>query len=189
MGECEICGAGHGFPGGESGLGTDHGSHPVVGRLVPDLVADLSTAPNPREAVASAVRAVRDQIAYEPGITSVSTRASEAWLARRGVCQDFTHATLATLRALGIPSRYVSGYLHTEEPAPGRTLVGESHAWLECWDGQWHAVDPTNDRSVGSALVVVARGRDYADVPPIIGIFAGGPGASQRVEVNITQVE
>lgn len=154
-----------------------------------DLVADLATAPNPRAAVLGCVRAVRERIAYEPGITSVTTTASEAWTAGRGVCQDFTHATLAILRALGIPARYISGYLHTEEPSPGRTVVGESHAWVECWDGGWTAVDPTNDRRVGAAHVLVARGRDYADVPPLSGVFAGGPSSGQSVEVQITQAE
>jgi len=157
--------------------------------LAADVVAELAAAPTPRDAIVGCVRAVRNQIAYEPGITSVATTASEAWAAGRGVCQDFSHATLAILRALGIPARYISGYLHTEEPAPGRTVVGESHAWVECWDGEWNAVDPTNDRRVGAAHVLVARGRDYADVPPITGIFAGGPGAGQSVEVQITQVE
>jgi transglutaminase-like putative cysteine protease len=82
----------------------------------------------------------------------------------------------------------VSGYLHTEEPAMGRTVTGESHAWVEYWDGAWHAVDPTNDRSVGGAHVLVARGRDYADVPPLKGIYAGGQSEDLGVTVEITQV-
>ncbi len=86
------------------------------------------------------------------------------------------------------PARYVSGYLHTEDPAPGQTVVGESHAWVEYWDGQWHAVDPTNDRAVGSAHVIVARGRDYADVPPLKGIYAGGFSEGLGVSVEITQL-
>ena len=127
-------------------------------------------------------------LAYTPGVTDVSTTAAEAWQARHGVCQDFTHTTLSLLRATRIPAYYVSGYLHTEEPAHGQTVTGESHAWVEYWDGQWHALDPTNDRSVGAAHVVVARGRDYADVPPLKGIYAGGHSEALGVSVDITQL-
>lgn len=82
----------------------------------------------------------------------------------------------------------MSGYLHTEERTPGQTVVGESHAWVEYWDGGWHAVDPTNDRAVGVAHVIVARGRDYADVPPLKGIYAGGQIEDLGVSVEITQL-
>jgi transglutaminase-like putative cysteine protease len=118
----------------------------------------------------------------------VYTTAAEAWAAGHGVCQDFTHVLLSVLRTVGIPARYVSGYLHTEHEAPGDTVVGESHAWVEYWDGQWHALDPTNDRSVGSAHVIVARGRDYSDVAPVSGIYAGGQSAGFVVSVSITQL-
>ncbi len=67
-------------------------------------------------------------------------------------------------------------------------MTGESHAWVEYWDGQWQAVDPTNDRAVGSAHVIVARGRDYADVPPLKGIYAGGQSEGLGVSVEITQL-
>jgi transglutaminase-like putative cysteine protease len=134
------------------------------------------------------MQAVRERLSYTPGVTDVSTTAGEAWASGHGVCQDFTHATMSLLRAAGIPARYVSGYLHTEEPTPGRTVTGESHAWVEYWDATWHAVDPTNDRSVGGAHVVVARGRDYADVPPLKGIYAGGQSEDLGVTVEITQV-
>ena len=67
-------------------------------------------------------------------------------------------------------------------------MHGESHAWVEAWDGEWRAFDPTNDRSVGSAHVTVARGRDYADVPPLKGIYAGGRSEALGVSVEITQL-
>ena len=111
-----------------------------------------------------------------------------AWAVGAGVCQDYSHTLLSLLRPLGIPARYVSGYLHDEEESPGLTVVGESHAWIEVWNGGWEAYDPTNDRSVGSAHVVVARGRDYADVPPLKGIYAGGASESLGVTVEITQL-
>ena len=144
-------------------------------------------APTPQQAVQVAVGLVRDRIAYTPGVTTVYTTAREAWAEGHGVCQDFTHATLALLRAAGIPARYVSGYLHSLEEQPGETVAGESHAWVEYWDGDWHAVDPTNDREVGAAHVVVAHGRDYADVPPLKGIYAGGASEALGVVVEITQ--
>jgi transglutaminase-like putative cysteine protease len=152
------------------------------------IVDEMLACASPAEAATRAVAAVRARLAYTPGVTDVSTTAGEAWTSGHGVCQDFTHATLSLLRAAGIPARYVSGYLHTEEPAMGRTVTGESHAWVEYWDGSWHAVDPTNDRSVGGAHVLVARGRDYADVPPLKGIYAGGQSEDLGVTVEITQV-
>lgn len=153
-----------------------------------EIVEGMTAAPTPGDAARLAVEHVRERITYQPGATDVTTTATQAWAAGGGVCQDFTHATLSLLRAARIPARYVSGYLHTEEPAVGDTVVGESHAWVEYWDAGWHAVDPTNDRAVGSAHVIVARGRDYADVPPLKGIYAGGQSEGLGVSVEITQL-
>lgn len=166
-------------------------------RLVESIGADdgrwtvlegLRSLGTPRDAILGVVSAVRDQVAYDDDATTVRTTATQAWATRGGVCQDFTHTSLALLRALGVPARYVSGYLHTEEEAPGQTVVGESHAWVEAWDGGWFGLDPTNDRSVGAAHVVVARGRDYDDVPPLKGIYAGGASEALGVTVEITQL-
>jgi transglutaminase-like putative cysteine protease len=154
----------------------------------PQIVEQMLSRATPAAAARRAVDAVRERISYTPGVTDVTTTSSEAWASMHGVCQDFTHATLSLLRAAGIPARYVSGYLHTEEQTPGQTVVGESHAWVEYWDGAWQAMDPTNDRSVGSAHVIVARGRDYADVPPLKGIYAGGQSEGLGVSVEITQL-
>ncbi|MDD2818597.1 MAG: transglutaminase family protein [Candidatus Nanopelagicales bacterium] len=152
------------------------------------VVRDLRHTGSPAIAVHAAMEAVRNQITYTPGATNVSTTAGQAWASGVGVCQDFTHAMLSILRALRIPSRYVSGYLHCEEEAMGMTVTGESHAWVEYWDHGWHAIDPTNNRAVGAAHVVVARGRDYGDVPPLKGIYAGGKSGSLGVTVEITQI-
>lgn len=153
------------------------------------IVEILAQQETPQLAAVTAVHAVRDHVKYTPGMTSVSTTASEAWAHGHGVCQDFSHATLSLLRSVGIPARYVSGYLHTLDDAVGETVVGESHAWVEYWDGGWASVDPTNDRPVDSSHVVVARGRDYADVSPLKGIYAGGVSESLGVSVEITQLE
>lgn len=152
------------------------------------VVEQMLASDSPDTAVRIGVDAVRARITYTPGATTVSTTARQAWESGHGVCQDFSHALLSLLRACGIPARYVSGYLHTEEEAPGQTVIGESHAWVEYWDTDWRAIDPTNDRAVGSAHVVVARGRDYADVPPLMGIYAGGASEGLGVSVEITQI-
>ena len=160
-------------------------------RLDPDrasLVDHLSRLPAPADAVRGAIDATRGRIRYDDSATGVTTTAAEAWSIGGGVCQDYSHTVLSLLRSVGIPARYVSGYLHDEEDAAGRTVVGESHAWVEAWDGGWEAYDPTNDRAVGSAHVVVARGRDYADVPPLKGIYAGGLSEALGVSVEITQL-
>jgi transglutaminase-like putative cysteine protease len=152
------------------------------------IVEQLRRLPTPALAVRGAVEATRDRIRYDDSATGVTTTAAEAWAAGGGVCQDYSHTMLSLLRSMGIPARYVSGYLHDEEETPGRTVFGESHAWIEVWNGAWEAYDPTNDRSVGSAHVVVARGRDYADVPPLKGIYAGGASETLGVTVEITQL-
>lgn len=152
------------------------------------ILENLRVLSDPQSAVHAAMQAVRAQMSYTPGVTSVYTTAGQAWASGHGVCQDFTHVLLSLLRSLGIPARYVSGYLHTEQEAPGETVVGESHAWVEYWTGEWQALDPTNDRAVGAAHVIVARGRDYADVAPVTGIYAGGRSAGFVVSVSITQL-
>jgi len=119
----------------------------------------------------------------------VHTHATEAWSERKGVCQDIAHLSLGALRAIGIPARYVSGYLHpaTDASRLHEAVTGESHAWVEWWTGEWHGYDPTNDLPVGEHHVVVARGREYGDVTPLRGVFAGGATSDQEVEVRITQ--
>jgi transglutaminase-like putative cysteine protease len=152
------------------------------------LVEQFRSLPTPADAVNAVVDAVHRHMTYTPGVTSVFTTSAEAWATGHGVCQDFSHSSLSLLRALGIPARYVSGYLHTEDERIGETVVGESHAWVEAWFGGWEAFDPTNDRRVASAHVKVASGRDYRDVPPLKGLYAGGGSEALGVEVEITQL-
>jgi len=152
------------------------------------MLEELRALPTPMAAMEAVVAEVYSRIRYTPGVTSVSTTAAEAWAAAEGVCQDFSHASLSLLRALGIPARYVSGYLHTEEETIGEMVLGESHAWIEAWCGGWEAFDPTNDRRVASAHVKVASGRDYRDVPPLKGLYAGGGSEDLGVVVEITQL-
>ena len=126
---------------------------------------------------------------YVRGVTGVHSTASEAWAERKGVCQDIAHVALGALRSVGIPARYVSGYLHPDAGAAiGQTVIGESHAWVEWYAGEWRGYDPTNLAEVGELHVLVGRGRDYSDVSPLRGVYAG-PGASELfVSVEITRV-
>jgi transglutaminase-like putative cysteine protease len=144
---------------------------------------------NPLEAAGEIVSWVNQRVSYVPGATEVQTSAQEAWDMGEGVCQDMAHLTVALLREVGLPARYVSGYLHPMAAAePGDEMQGESHAWAEYWDGEWIACDPTNLAQVGERHVVVAVGRDYGDVPPLKGIYRGAPNSSMQVAVTVTRL-
>ncbi len=146
-------------------------------------------AASPTDAGAAAVGWVRDQLDYVTGTTGVHTSAIEAWHGGRGVCQDFAHLTLALARAMGIPARYCSGYLHPHpEAGIGQAVVGQSHAWVELWTGEWRGVDPTSGEDAGERHVLVARGRDYGDVTPIKGVLNGGLTAALEVGVELTRL-
>jgi transglutaminase-like putative cysteine protease len=150
----------------------------------------LRAAADPVATAEEAVRTVHGRLRYERGGTDTMTTAAGAWAAGHGVCQDFVHLTLAILRRVGIPSRYVSGYVHPSPAAvAGDTVDGESHAWVEAWTGDWWGIDPTNDVPADHRHVIVARGRDYADVPPIKGVYAGPAPQQMAVTVQITRVK
>ncbi|GHH60114.1 transglutaminase family protein [Lentzea cavernae] len=150
---------------------------------------ELKKGHTPSEAVLAASRWVWEQLMYQPGSTGVHSSAVDAWHERKGVCQDFAHLTLVLLRGMGIPSRYVSGYLHTKEDGALReTVRGESHAWIEAWTGGWWGYDPTNAMPVGPRHIWVALGRDYADVAPLKGIYSGGAATALEVTVDITRL-
>jgi len=133
--------------------------------------------------------AIGNAIEYMSGVTGVHSTAAEAWAGGKGVCQDIAHLALGALRSAGIPARYVSGYLHPKpDAAIGETVVGESHAWIEWFcGGQWRGYDPTNLIDIGDRHVLVGRGRDYNDVPPLRGVYAGAFGSQLFVSVEITR--
>jgi len=112
---------------------------------------------------------------YSPQATRVDSRIDEALQARRGVCQDFSHIFIALARQLGIPTRYVSGYLFRDEESADRSSDGATHAWAEAlMPGLgWVGFDPTNNVIAGERHIRVAIGRDYADVPPTRGVYKG----------------
>ncbi|WP_246078820.1 transglutaminase family protein [Modestobacter excelsi] len=157
---------------------------PVVAR-VRDVVGDAG----PREAGRLVCRFVHDHMEYLTGSTNVKTNAMQAWTSGKGVCQDISHVSVGLLRALGLPARYVSGYLHPRPSAQiGQAVTGESHAWVEWWDGGWSGYDPTNVVEIGTRHVTLARGRDYADVPPLKGIFSGPKSEGSTVTVEVTRL-
>jgi transglutaminase-like putative cysteine protease len=144
---------------------------------------------DPAEAADEIVSWVHEQVSYVPASTGVQTTAQEAWDAGQGVCQDMAHISVALLRAAGLPARYVSGYLHPDPRAePGRAVAGQSHAWAEYWTGEWVACDPTNLAPVAERHVVLGRGRDYADVSPLRGIYSGAPSVAMEVTVELTRL-
>jgi len=157
----------------------------------PDLVALASAVAgdlDPCRAAQAVAEAVGERITYMTGVTGVQSTAAESWGEGRGVCQDIAHVVLGALRSFGVPARYVSGYLHPDpHPSIGATVRGESHAWVEWWCGHWHGWDPTNGLPVGDRHVLVGRGRDYADVAPLRGVYAGPSGSELFVEVEITR--
>lgn len=144
-------------------------------------------AATPAEAVHALVTAIRDRVEYVPGSTEVHTRATEVWEAGAGVCQDLVHLGLGALRTAGIPARYVSGYvMPSRNPTVGQVQTGESHAWLQYWDGMWVGLDPTNDTAPGDFHVELGVGRDYFDVPPLKGVYSGPSESDMFVGVEVT---
>jgi len=136
---------------------------------------------------------IRRDFAFRPGATTVATPVARVVAQRAGVCQDFTHVMIAGLRALGLPSRYVSGYLRTRPP-PGqqpRRGADQSHAWVGVWLGPgqgWIDLDPTNDLIVCEEHVVLGWGRDFADVSPARGVILGGGEHDVTASVDLQPV-
>ena len=149
----------------------------------------LATTSNPCDAALEICNAIGNAVEYMQGVTGVHTTAAEAWAGRRGVCQDIAHLALGALRSVGIPARYISGYLHPlPNAAIGQTVAGESHAWVEWYCGTtWRGFDPTNLINIGDRHVAVGHGRDYNDVAPLRGVYAGPYGSQLFVKVEITR--
>lgn len=144
--------------------------------------------PQPHEDLSAFMTGLTTQLhrdfTYAPGATSVSTTLAQFAQDRRGVCQDYTHALLGICRSLGIPARYVSGYLYS-----GGEMIGAdaTHAWAEIlMPGQgWVGFDPTNDMLAGEKHIKIGHGRDYPDVSPVRGTYYGGGEARLTVEVRV----
>lgn len=160
------------------------------------------------DAAQDLMRRIHRHMTYESLSTEVNTPALQALTQRKGVCQDFAHIMVACCRAMGLPARYVSGYLLTQPPPGQPRLVGSdaSHAWASVYcpaqgggdkngavdstqPGQWLDFDPTNDRSPGEDYVTLATGRDFLDVSPLRGVIRGGARHHLSVAVTVTPLE
>ena len=143
----------------------------------------------PREAVVAAARWARSELDYIPGTTGVHSSGLDALEQSKGVCQDFAHLSLMVLRSMGIPARYVSGYLHPKRNAVvGKTVDGRSHAWIQAWTGSWWNYDPTNDTDITEQYISVGVGRDYSDVSPLKGVYSGEGATDLDVVVEVTRL-
>jgi transglutaminase-like putative cysteine protease len=144
---------------------------------------------DPLTTVRMLMRGIHRAFEYAPNSTRVDSPIDEALALKRGVCQDFTHIMLALLRHLGLPCRYVSGYIAPRALGDddGPTTIA-THAWVEVLlpDLGWVGLDPTNDIEAGLRHVRVAVGRDYADVPPTRGVYKGGAASQLEVSVEVT---
>jgi transglutaminase-like putative cysteine protease len=134
-------------------------------------------------------RRIHADFKYDPRATTVSTPLEEVLANRRGVCQDFAHLGIGCLRSLGLPARYVSGYLCTVPPPGQERLVGAdaSHAWLAVYSpgNGWVDFDPTNNQIPSDKHIHVAWGRDFDDVSPIKGVILGGGQHTVKVAVDV----
>ena len=135
-------------------------------------------------------RRIRDQFQFDPDATHIGTPLTEVLQTGRGVCQDFAHLMISAVRGMGLPARYVSGYLLTEPPPGQPRLVGAdaSHAWVSVWCDQagWVDVDPTNGKLADQAFITLGWGRDYGDVAPLRGVVWGGGKQQLNVRVTVT---
>lgn len=145
------------------------------------------------EAVLALTMRIYKDFKYDPKATEITTPVAEVLQKRAGVCQDFAHLMLACLRSLGLPARYVSGYLETAPPAGKPRLTGAdaSHAWVSVFCGDsvgWIDTDPTNNLLPGERHITIAWGRDFSDVSPLRGVTLGAGGQKLEVAVDVIPI-
>lgn len=167
-------------------------THPSV--LLDDLKRELDVVrrDDPLSLLCEINALIYDAFSYLPNTTRVDSHIDEALKNRAGVCQDFAHIMIAILRGVGIPCRYVSGYLyHFKDNDHDRSVPDASHAWIEAWLPQtgWIGLDPTNNLICEDRHIRVAIGRDYGDVPPTRGTFKGNASSELTVEVSVCKLD
>lgn len=145
-----------------------------------------------RECLADLNRRIHADFRYDSTATHVTTPVEHVFRIRKGVCQDFAHLMISMVRTIGLPARYVSGYLRTIPP-PGQTrLVGAdaSHAWISVFCGTqgWVDLDPTNNSFPSLDHITIAWGRDYSDVSPLKGVYIGGSSPQLTVSVDVEEI-
>jgi transglutaminase-like putative cysteine protease len=148
---------------------------------------DLARGSDPMSTLRRLNSELYSRLTYSPKSTRVDSPIDDALESRRGVCQDFTHIMIALVRQLGVPCRYVSGYLFQEGDDGVRSPEGSTHAWAEAWVPglEWVGFDPTNDLLADHRHIRVAVGRDYADVPPTRGVFKGLSSVRSELSVSV----
>jgi transglutaminase-like putative cysteine protease len=169
---------------------------PLVRRCADFADYAASSFPAQQPILAGAVdltRRIFEDFKFDPKATTVATPLEQVFAERKGVCQDFAQFQIACLRSLGLPARYVSGYLETLPP-PGRPkLIGAdaSHAWVQvfCGEGGWIDLDPTNNLIPAERHITVAYGRDFSDVSPLRGVIVGSGKHRLKVSVDLAPVE
>jgi transglutaminase-like putative cysteine protease len=145
------------------------------------------------EAVVDLSHRIFVEFAFDPGFSDITTPLADVLTHRRGVCQDFAHLAIGTMRSLGLPARYVSGYVENRSDPDEPKMVGAdaSHAWCSVYipGWGWLDVDPTNDQVPPRSHVTVGWGRDYADVAPVRGVVFGAPATQELVvAVEVTRL-
>lgn len=166
---------------------------PLIGPAAALSVASLVPGRPILIAALDLARRIRRDFTYDPTATTISTPLMEVVRQKRGVCQDFAHLMISSLRAHAIPAAYVSGYLRTVPPPGQKRLEGADamHAWVAVWAGPefgWVGVDPTNGIMAGESHVIVAIGRDYSDVSPIDGVVVTSGQQGLRVAVDVIEL-
>jgi transglutaminase-like putative cysteine protease len=176
-----------------------HFVHPSRQVSLDAAICDYARASFPpgRPVLAGAVelmQRIKNDFVYEPGATTVTTTPSAAFALRRGVCQDFAHVMIAGLRGIGLPAGYVSGFLRTVPPPGAARLAGAdaTHAWVMVWCGGvigWRGLDPTNALIAAEDHVVLAIGRDYADVALIDGVMLASGRQQLSTAVDVIPID
>ena len=154
-------------------------------RLRAFALANLPSDPSPRRRALALAEAVHRAVRYKPGITEVQDSAADVFEHGLGVCQDHAHVFIAACRSVGIPARYVSGYLYTGDMADIA-----SHAWADVWLGKdegWRSIDVTHRRIAARSYCRLAIGRDYLDAAPVRGVRRGGGGESMQATVSVAE--
>jgi transglutaminase-like putative cysteine protease len=156
--------------------------------------SDLDPTRNCLEAAIALAQRIQRDFVFDGTATMVDTPPHEAFAKRRGVCQDFAQIMITGLRAAGLPAAYASGYIRTIPPPGQERLVGAdaTHAWVLLWCGPYHGwvgVDPTNGIWMAGDHVIVAVGRDYAEIAPVDGVVLGSGAQSMEVSVDVAPQE
>ncbi len=184
-------------PGEENFNARQYVSETAITAANDDIVAYAIQSFTPGKPVLEAARDLMQRIytdfEYNPRFTTVATPLTEVLKHRKGVCQDFAHLAIACVRAMGLPVRYVSGYLETEAPVgkPKLTGVDASHAWFSVYLPQlgWIDFDPTNNIIPGLRHITIGWGRDYTDITPLKGVILSSGQHELRVLVDVKRLD